>query len=87
MRIEKKENGGLVDFGSLNAGVVFTCPEYGDMVFMTCYDVRDFALEDFADNEILNAMVLDDSDSGTAVHFDDTDMVRPYYNCTLTLAD
>ena len=84
MRIEKKDNNGLVNFGNLDAGVIFTCPEYSDMVFMACYDVRDYEYPD--ESEVLNAICLDD-DAGSAVHFDATDMVRPYYNCTLTLAD
>lgn len=86
MKIKKKDNSGLVNFGNLDAGVVFTCPEYSDMVFMTCYDVRDYEYPE--ESELLNAIVLDDDDDpGSAVHFAATDMVRPYYNCTLTLAD
>jgi hypothetical protein len=85
MKIEKKNNDNLVKFGDLDAGVVFTCPDYGDMVFMTCYDVRDYEYPE--ESNILNALVLDDDDPGSVVHFDDADMVRPYYNCKLTLAD
>ena len=84
MKIVKEETVKPVAFCELDAGIVFAPVDADDCFYMSCYDVRDY---EYPDDDVLNAISIgDDNDSGAAVHFDDTDMVIPYYNCTLKIS-
>ena len=77
MKIERKEDSGFVEFGSLKCGDVFEVD--GDYVF-----IKTIAITNRKDDEPYNCAVLNDGQLG---YFPSDYKVKPYPNAKLILED
>lgn len=77
MKIERKENNGLVELGSLKCGDVFCIENYG----YTCMKILKIVTE----NETsVNYVNVEDGDFG---YICEVTLVKPYLNAKLVLED
>lgn len=75
MKIERKENSGLVEFGSLKCGDVFSMVEKGEELIFFKFEIND---------DCDNAVCLDNCDRWC---FDSEELVKHYPNAKLVLED